>query len=111
MDWHIAAFTLAFIALDIVSGFVQAVANKCVDSTAMRNGLWHKCGFIGTALLAALCEWSMAFIDLGFTMPLFTPVCVFICVTEIVSIFENLCKLSPELASSKLAELFNIKVE
>lgn len=111
MDWHVLAFTCAFIAMDLASGFIQAVANKCVDSGKMRTGLWHKCGFIGAILLSALCEWATMYIDLGFVLPLFTPVCVFICLTEIVSIFENLCEFSPELANSKLAEIFNITVE
>ena len=77
----------------------------------MRDGLWHKCGFILTILLAALIEWSMQYVDLGFTLPLFVPVCVFIMLTEIVSIFENICALSPELAGTKLAQLFNIEVK
>ena len=111
MDWHIAAFTAAFIALDIASGFVQAVANKELDSAKMRDGLWHKCGFALAIILAALIEWAMQFIDLGFTLPLFAPVCVFIILTEVVSIFENACKLSPELANSKLAQLFSIEVK
>lgn len=103
--------TCAFIALDVVSGFVQAVANKCVDSAAMRTGLWHKCGFLGAMLLAALVEYSSAIVDLGIGVPIFAPVCAFICFTELVSIFENLCKLSPELANSKVADLLNIKVQ
>lgn len=111
MDWHITAFTLVFIALDLVTGFVQAVANKTVDSSKMRDGLWHKCGFILTILLAALIEWAMQYVDLGFTLPLFVPVCVFIMLTEIVSIFENICALSPELAGTKLAQLFKIDVK
>lgn len=111
MDWHITAFTLGFIALDLVTGFAQAIANKTVDSSKMRDGLWHKCGFILTILLAALIEWAMQYVDLGFTLPLFVPVCVFIMLTEIVSIFENICALSPELAGTKLAQLFNIEVK
>lgn len=111
MDWHITAFALGFIALDLLTGFAQAVANKTVNSTKMRAGLWHKCGFVLTMLLAALIEWTMHYIDLGFTLPLFVPVCVFIMLTEIVSIFENICELSPELASSKLAQLFKIDVK
>lgn len=111
MDWHIAAFALGFIALDLLTGFAQAVANKTVNSTKMRNGLWHKYGFVLTMLLAALIEWVMQYIDLGFTLPLFVPVCVFIMLTEIVSIFENICKLSPDLADSKLAQLFKIDVK
>lgn len=111
MDWHITVFTLGFIALDLLTGFAQAVANKTVNSTKMRDGLCHKCGFVLTMLLAALIEWAMQYVDLGVTLPLFVPVCVFIMLTEIVSIFENICKLNPELAGSKLAQLFNIDVK
>lgn len=111
MDWHITAFVCAFIVMDLVTGVMQAVANKTVDSTKMRAGLWHKCGFLMTVILAALVEWAMQFVDLGFTLPLFVPVCVFIILTEVVSIFENVCQLSPELANSKLAQLFNIEVK
>lgn len=111
MDWHIVAIVCAFVVMDIVTGIMQAVATKTLDSTKMRSGGWHKCGFIMVILLAALIEWSMHFIDLGFTLPLFVPACVFIILTEVVSIFENVCKLSPELANSKLAQLFNSEVK
>lgn len=108
MLWEIAAITLVFIALDVVSGFAQAVANKCLDSSKMRSGLWHKAGFLLVMCLAALVEWSMGVIDIGFAVPTFTPVCTFIILTEIVSVFENACKLSPELANSKVAQLFSV---
>ena len=111
MDWHITAFALVFITMDLLTGFAQAVANKTVNSTKMRDGLWHKCGFVLTMRLAALIVWAMQYIDLGFTLPLFVPVCMFIMLTEIVSIFENICKLSPEIAASKLAQLFRIDVK
>lgn len=111
MDWHIAAIVAAFVVMDLVTGLMQAVANKTLDSTKMRAGLWHKCGFIMVIILAALVEWTMQFVDLGFTLPLLVPVCVFIILTEIISIFENVCQLSPELANSKLAQLFNIEVK
>lgn len=111
MDWRIAAIACSFAAMDLATGIMQAIANKTLDSTKMRGGLWHKCGFIMAIILAALVEWAMQFIDLGFTLPLFVPVCAFIILTEIVSIFENVCKLSPELANSRLAQLFNIEVK
>lgn len=111
MDWHIVAIVCTFVVMDIVTGIMQAVANKTLDSTKMRSGGWHKCGFLMVVLLAALIERAMQFIDLGFTLPLFVPACVFIILTEIVSIFENVCMLSPELANSKLAQLFNIEVK
>lgn len=111
MDWHIVAIVAAFIVMDLATGIAQAIANKTLDSTKMRAGGWHKCGFIAIIILAALVEWAMRYIDLGFTLPLFIPVCVFIILTEIVSIFENVCKLSPELGNTKLAQLFNIEVK
>ena len=111
MSWHIAAIVAAFIAMDLATGVMQAVANKTLDSTKMRAGLWHKSGFIMAVIQAALVERAMPVIDLGFTVPPFVPVCVFIILTEIVSIFENVCQLSPELANSKLAQLFNIAVK
>lgn len=111
MDWHIVAIVAAFIVMDLATGIMQAIANKTLDSTKMRAGGWHKCGFIAIIILAALVEWAMQYIDLGFTLPLFIPVCVFIILTEIVSIFENVCQLSPELSNSKLAQLFNIEVK
>ena len=111
MDWHIAAIVCAFVVMDLATGIMQAIANKTLDSTKMRAGLWHKCGFVMAIILASLVEWAMQFIDLGFTLPLFVPVCIFIALTEIVSIFENICRLSPELANSKLAQLFNIEIK
>lgn len=111
MNWNIVAIVAAFIVMDLVTGIMQAIANKTLDSTKMRAGGWHKCGFIMVVILAALVEWAMQFIDLGFTLPLFVPACVFIILTEIVSIFENVCRLSPELANSKLAQLFDIGVK
>ena len=111
MNWNIVAIVAAFIVMDLVTGIMQAIANKTLDSTKMRAGGWHKCGFIMVVILAALVEWTMQFIDLGFTLPLFVPACVFIILTEIVSIFENVCRLSPELANSKLAQLFDIGVK
>ena len=108
MNIYIVAFTSAFIAMDFATGFLQALLNKCLDSAKMRDGLKHKCGFVVTIILAACIEWAMQFVDLGFTLPLFVPVCTWIVLTEIVSIFENACKMNPELANSKLAQLFNI---
>lgn len=111
MDWHVMVVTIAFILLDLTSGFAQAIKNKRLNSSKMRDGLWHKAGFIGVIVLAYLCECAVMYIDLGFSAPLVAPTCTFICLTELVSVFENLCKLSPELANSKLAQLFNVDVK
>lgn len=106
MDWHIPAIALAMMLLDVVFGFVQAVKNGNVDSTKMRDGLFHKLGFIGAIVLAYLCEYALVYIDLGFTAPIAVPVCSFIILTEIVSVLENLVKLAPELGNASFMKIF-----
>ena len=96
----------AFMVLDIITGFAGAVINKCVDSKKMKAGLWHKCGFLLAIIFGILCEWVSGFVDLGFSLPVQTAVCVFIICIEIVSNLENLCKISPELAASNFVKIF-----
>lgn len=95
-----------FMVLDIVTGFIGAVVNNCVDSKKMKAGLWHKCGFLLAIIFGILCEWASSFMDLGFSLPVQTAVCGFIVCIEIVSNLENLCKISPELASKKFVKIF-----
>lgn len=95
-----------FMVLDIVTGFIGAVVNNCVDSKKMKAGLWHKCGFLLAIMFGILCEWASSFMDLGFSLPVQTAVCGFIVCIEIVSNLENLCKISPELASKKFVKIF-----
>ena len=107
INYILIGIAMLFMVLDLITGFVQAVVNKCVDSSKMKNGLWHKCGFILAIVFACLCEYSMHYISLGFTMPLQQAVCSFIILTEVVSILENLGKISPELKESKFMQIFD----
>lgn len=106
VNFPLIVVTLLFMLLDLITGFTQACVNKCVDSTKMKQGLWHKCGFMLAIIFAILCEYAMQFVDLGFAVPVQYAVCVFIIFTEIISNLENLGKISPELASSKFMEIF-----
>ena len=108
LDYHLFAIVGAFIALDVISGFAQACVNHTVDSSVMRRGLWHKAAYVLAIMLAILCEYSAVYIDLGFALPIVAPVCGFISATEIVSILENLGKINPEIAQSKLLEFFSM---
>lgn len=107
IDWHPVAVAALLMLLDIGSGFVGAFRVGEVDSAKMRDGLWHKAGFCGLILLAAVYEVAAAWIDfevasLGFgvavpELPAVGAVCVYIVVTELVSIIENLCVLNPDI--------------
>ena len=105
-NWYIVVATLLFIVLDFASGFVQAVANKDVRSEKLRQGLFHKCGFVFAIVFGILCEWAMGFVDLGFNVPIAVTICVYIMLTEVMSVLENLGKMSPELASSGFMSIF-----
>lgn len=109
-DGIAAVFCLGFIASDYLSGLIKAVKNKELCSTKMRLGLWHKAGFIGAMALGYACQLAVNYglLPTSFNA-VFGGVCVYVIVTEAISIFENLCALSPELSDSPLAELLKLK--
>lgn len=106
ISYHLIVITLLFMGMDIITGFLQAVVNKCIDSQIMKRGLFHKCGFVLAIVLAYLCEYTMIYIDMGFTLPMVQAVCMFIIATELISNLENIGKISPELNNSKFMSLF-----
>lgn len=105
-NFNLFAIACLFMGLDIVTGFTQAAYNKCISSTKMKDGLFHKSGFVLAIVLAALCEYAMIYIDLGFTIPLQNATCLIVILIEVVSNVENICQLSPELANSKFPQMF-----
>ena len=109
-DGIAAVFCLCFIVGDYLSGVIKAVKNKDLCSTKMRLGLWHKAGFIGAMALGYACQLAVNYdlLPTSFSA-IFAGVCVYVIVTEAISIFENLCALSPELRDSPLAALLNLK--
>lgn len=109
-DGTAAVFCLAFIVADYLSGVIKAVKNKELDSTKMRIGLWHKAGFIGAMALGYGCQLAVNYNLLPTSFnAVFGGVCVYVLITEAISIFENLCALSPELSDSPLAALMKLK--
>lgn len=109
-DGIAAVFCLGFIVGDYLTGVIKAVKNKELCSSQMRLGLWHKAGFIGAMALGYACQLAVNYglLPTSFSA-VFGGVCVYVLITEAVSIFENLCALSPELSDSPLAELLKLK--
>lgn len=83
--WQILT-PLIFSIVDILTGYIQAVINKDVDSKIMREGLLHKILLILIMLLSFILEFAFNLhcISVG--------VCIYICVMELTSILENLKK-------------------
>lgn len=91
---------LLFIVLDLISGVAAAYARKEVESPKLRQGLWHKAGYVFVLFCSIVVEWAMNNgMDLGFSLPLVVPICVWISLMEIVSILENSAKINPDLSN------------
>lgn len=95
-----------FILLDIATGIIQAIANKDLSSEKLRKGAFHKMSFVLIICLAYLIDYGVGYIDLGFNFPIVVPTCTYICLTEIISIVENIIKINPELKDSKVLSIF-----
>lgn len=88
--WQILT-PIIFSVADFVTGFIQAVINKNVDSQKIRVGLWHKSLLLIILFLSFLMDFTfnVRFISRG--------VAIIIIAMEIVSIGENLKKAGIKL--------------
>lgn len=92
---------LIFSLSDVLTGFIQAIINNCLDSKIMRKGLLHKVLLILLILLSFVVEKT-------FSIPIVSKiVCIYIIIMESISIFENLSKAGINLG--KLSDLLKIK--
>ena len=89
---------LVFIAMDVATGFIQAIANSDVSSTVMRRGIWHKLGEILALMFGIVLNISSVFFNIGFEVPAVQAVAIYLIVMECRSIWENICKLTPEIS-------------
>lgn len=107
-DTELAALIIVviLIAIDYITGLMKAAMQHDISSEKMRLGLWHKSGLILVMLLAEIVERGQAHLDLGYNMPIIVPAAVYISITEISSILENLGEINPEIANSPLLQLF-----
>ena len=100
------AIILVFIliVLDIASGIAAAFVEKTIDSSAMRRGLWHKASYLVVILLASTLEWAVSAggpsLGIGIDLPIVVPTCIYLGLTEISSIGENLAQIDPSLRSA-----------
>ena len=93
--------TLIFMIGDIISGLIQAIINKTLDSQKMREGILRKALLILIVVLSFVIQYA-------FNIPAVSKiVCIYIILMEVISIFENLKKSGLDLG--KLGDLLKIK--
>lgn len=109
--WAILA-ALIMMLMDILSGFVGAVIRNDVQSVKMREGLGHKAMLVLVVFMAVLIQvFSLHIGDMGWSVPLILPCCVYIIVMELASVLENVCDAYPALRDTPLMKLFDRKAD
>lgn len=92
------------IVLDVVSGIAAAFMKKAIDSSIMRRGLLHKASYALVILLSMALEWAISVggpeLGIGIDLPIVVPTCIYLGLTEISSIGENLSQIDPSLRSA-----------
>lgn len=109
IDPTAVVIALVLMCLDILLGLAGAVKDKNVQSSKMRQGLWHKAGSIGLIVLAYVLELAVDHIDLGLVFPGVLAVCAYIIVMEVGSCLENIVVLNPELRNNPIMRVFASK--
>lgn len=99
---------LVFNAVDLFTGLLSALKNKDVQSNKLRDGLFKKMGFIICYFMAWLVDTQGANIGLQIGVAILPIIIVYVCLTELVSVLENVSKLNPDLLPEKLMKLFHI---
>lgn len=108
---HSIAVALVFNATDLVTGIISAVKENNIQSSKLRDGIFKKVGFLICYFLAWLID--RYGVDVGFSIPVDVLPCIvsLVCLTEVVSIIENICKINSDLIPEKLMNIFNITKE
>ena len=92
-------------AIDYITGTAAACKDHEWQSSMAREGIWHKCGMIAVAVVAAIADWIMVliahYIPIGIQWPgLIMPlVLAWYILTELGSILENAVKMGANVPS------------
>lgn len=95
------------IILDILSGLIKAICTQNISSAKLRQGAEHKGGFIILIAMSMVLQGLEKYVDLGFNPHLIMLVCIYLIITEITSICENIVIMIPSLKDAPILKLFN----
>lgn len=109
IDWHVYVLIFALIVIDYVLGVIGAVINKTFSSSVMRQGLVNKFTYLVAIIIAEIIALLSGYLDLGFNFAdaIVGLVCVWISLTEIGSILENIVKINPKMGEDGFLKIFS----
>lgn len=97
---------LLLTVLDVIFGLVNALVSKSFSSSKMRAGIAHKSASMGFLLVGIVVDGTIiGGLDLGFSAPVLTTICIYLCLMEVASLLETFALLNPELSGSPLFRL------
>lgn len=107
---HGIAVALMFNATDLVTGIISAVKEHDLQSSKLRDGIFKKVGFLICYFLALMIDMYGSEVGFNLSVELLPVVLGFVCLTETVSVIENLAKIT-DIVPEKLLSLFHINKE
>ena len=90
---------IILIIFDIITGIIKAAKNGTLNSSAMRTGSYHKIGELLALALWFLFEWGGDKINLPISFDFLSVIGIYIAMTEVLSIIENIGEISPEIGN------------
>lgn len=107
---HGIAVALVFNATDLVTGIISAIKGHDLQSSKLRDGIFKKVGFLICYFLALMIDLYGSEVGFNLNVELLPVVLGFICLTETISVIENLAKIT-DIVPEKLLSLFHISKE
>ena len=107
---HSIGVALLFNLTDLVTGLIAAVKAKDLQSSKLRDGIFKKIGFLICYFLALMIDTYGSEVGLVLEVKLLPIVLGFVCLTEVVSIIENISKIT-DILPEKLLSIFHISKE
>lgn len=97
MNGKMLIMALIGIVFDITTGFLKAGYLKEINSKSLREGLYHKITEIIILSGGLLLDHAASYAGLDFELNIFPWLSLYILITEIISILENLCEINADL--------------
>jgi len=107
---HGIAVALVFNATDLVTGIISAIKEHNLQSSKLRDGIFKKVGFLICYFLALMIDLYGSEVGFNLNVELLPVVLGFVCLTETISVIENLAKIT-DILPEKLLSLFHISKE
>lgn len=109
MEWQPIGLLLCLMVVDYIMGTIGHTMREGFQSARQREGLLHKLTYAVALVVCVIVEQIMSYIDLPMIYAglMFSLCYVWIALTEIGSILENLLLINPDLGDKNFLKIFD----